>query len=546
MTRTDSSGRLSTALLLLGLVVSWEIVGENALVARGALPAPSAILVHLWSDRADYGPHILATVQSATIGFLVGNVVAIAAALIFVRLPLVEQLSRGFNIAIFAIPPIAIAPVLVLALKGDWPRIALAGLAVYFPTMTAMSVGLRDVDPRATDVVRAYGGGPNAILRWIRLRSSLPALLGGLQVAAPNAVLGAMLAEFGSGARWGLGTYLLGSLGRADPARLWGIGLVATVISGLAYAIPAIVAVLVTGRSRAVTIAPAPASLRSLQPTRPLTRMLVLLASILVPLLLWWALVAMSGLPSIVVKSPTGVFRYLVTDASAPSAQARLFVALATTIPLTIVGVAAGLIFAFGLATAGLLVPGVVRALMPVALVSQTMPLVALTPLLVLLLGRGTTVTMVITISVTFFPAFVTLARGFAMVPRAAFDLVRAYGGDGYQRLSLIAVPASLPYLFAAAKLAVPRALLGVMIAEWLATGGGLGDLLNRSRGTLDYGMIWSVAFVSVVLSIGLYQLIALAENLIGVGDLRMLKQSTMGKANSQRSDSDHARNAPP
>ena len=65
-------------------------------------------------------------------------------------------------------------------------------------------------------------------MRWVRLRSSLPALLGGLRVAAPNAVLGAILAEFGSGARWGLGTYLLGSLGRADPARLWGIGLVAT------------------------------------------------------------------------------------------------------------------------------------------------------------------------------------------------------------------------------------------------------------------------------------------------------------------------------
>ena len=79
-------------------------------------------------------------------------------------------------------------------------------------------------------------------MRWVRLRSSLPALLGGLRVAAPNAVLGAILAEFGSGARWGLGTYLLGSLGRADPARLWGIGLVATAIAGIAYGIVALIA----------------------------------------------------------------------------------------------------------------------------------------------------------------------------------------------------------------------------------------------------------------------------------------------------------------
>jgi len=507
--------KLPTALLLLAVVALWELAGEKALVAKGALPAPSAILVHFWADRTDYVPHVLATVQSAALGFLIGNLFAIVAAALFVRFAFIEQLSRGFNIAIFAVPPIAIAPVLVLALKGDWPRIVLAALAVYFPTMIAMSVGLRDTDPRAVDVVRAYGGGANAVLRWIQLRSSLPALLGGLQVAAPNAVLGAMLAEFGSGARWGLGTYLLGSLGRADPARLWGIGLVATLVSGLAYAIPAVLAVAVTGRSRAVTISPGVASVRSARSGRIAAQALVLAASVLVPLLLWWGLVAISGLSPILVKSPIGVFRYLVTDTSAASTQARLLAAVATTIPLTIGGIAVGLAFAFALATLGLLLPGVVRAFMPVALVSQTMPLVALTPLLVLLLGRGALVTMVITISVTFFPAFVTLSRGFATVPRAAFDLVRAYGGGGYRRLSLVAVPASLPYLFAAAKLAVPRALLGVMIAEWLATGGGLGDLLNRSRGYLDYGMIWSVAFVSVVLSIVLYQLVVLAERLL-------------------------------
>lgn len=58
----------------------------------------------------------------------------------------------------------------------------------------------------------------------------------------------------------------------------------------------------------------------------------------------------------------------------------------------------------------------------------------------------------------------------------------------------------------------VPRALLGVMIAEWLATGRGLGNLLNQSRGYLDFGMIWTVAFVSVLLSVVLYQLVVAIE----------------------------------
>ncbi len=117
-----------------------------------------------------------------------------------------------------------------------------------------------------------------------------------------------------------------------------------------------------------------------------------------------------------------------------------------------------------------------------------------------------------ITISVTFFPAFVTMAQGLLMVPRAALEVPRAYGASIFKQLRLVSVPSSLPYLFAATRLTAPRALLGVMIAEWLATGTGLGNLLNQSRGYLDYGMIWAVAVVSVLLSVLFYQSVVLVE----------------------------------
>lgn len=506
--------RLTTAFVIAAVLVAWQIAGAYDLVASGALPAPLEIAVRVWLDRHDYAPHILATVKSAFVGFVLGNVAAIGAAILFVRVPLAEQLARGINITIFALPPIAIVPVLVLAMEGDWPRITLAALAVYFPTMTAMSVGLRDVDPRIIDVVRAYGGGDNAVMRWVRLRSSLPALLGGLRLAAPNAVLGAMLAEFGSGARWGLGTYLLASLGRGEPDRLWGIGLIATAVAGIAYAIPALIGARIIGHSRAVTIAagavprPAPASRHDRA-----RRVLLLAGAIAAPFLLWWALVAWSGLPAMIVKSPWAVAEYLLSGPAAEGARSRLFTAAAETLPAALIGMAVGLLFAFLLAALGFLFPPIVHGLLPIALVTQSMPLVALTPLLVLLLGRGTAITIAITVSVTFFPAFVTLAQGLALVSPAAFELVRAYGGSGLKQLGLVGVPASLPYLFAAAKLTVPRALLGVMVAEWLATGGGLGGLLNQSRGYLDYAMIWTVAAVSVILSVAFYQLIALAES---------------------------------
>ncbi|MEZ5796790.1 MAG: ABC transporter permease subunit [Paracoccaceae bacterium] len=213
-----------------------------------------------------------------------------------------------------------------------------------------------------------------------------------------------------------------------------------------------------------------------------------------------------------IARTPWGVIDYLfLADASA-MARGKLALALAQTLPITLAGMVAGLGFAFLLAVCARMLPGFTRAFMPVALVTQTMPLVALTPLLVLIPGRGISVTLWITVSVTFFPAFVLMVQGIQRVPQSVLDLPRAYGASAWKELRMVSIPSALPYLFAATRLTVPRALLGVMIAEWLATGTGLGNLLNQSRGYLDYGMIWTVAAVSVCLSVAFYYAVLLVE----------------------------------
>lgn len=495
------------------ILVAWEIAGRLQLVASGALPAPSVVLIRLVADWGDYPNHIFATVYGAGAGFLIGNLIAVVAGMLFALFPLTSRVARGLNIAIFALPPIAISPILVLTLTDMTPRVVLAAIGCYFVTMTATVVGLTQVDARSVDLVRAYGGGKWTILKLVQWRSALPAILSGFRVAAPNAVLGSILAEFGGGGRWGLGVYLLGSLGRAEPDRLWGIGLVATLIAALAYGLFAVIASSITRSVQAVTV---PTSvLRSDEPgrVRPLwQRAALLLASIALPFALWWLLLALLHVPAMIAKTPPGLFDYLFLLPGAPVAQEKLLAALAQTLPMTFIGMAAGLGLAFALALCSQVWPAVVRAFMPVALVTQTMPLVALTPLLVLLLGRGPAVILWITISVTFFPAFVTMAQGLLMVPRVALDVPRAYGAGIFRQLRLVSIPSSLPYLFAATRLTAPRALLGVMIAEWLATGTGLGNLLNQSRGYLDYGMIWAVAVVSVLLSVLFYQAVVIVE----------------------------------
>lgn len=499
---------LRNALILL---IVWELVGRFGLVASGALPPPSAILARLWQDRADYPPHIAATLYASAAGFVIGNILAIGAGVIFALSPGMLRAFRGVNIAAFALPPIAIAPILALTMSGMAPRITLAALGVYFVSMTATVVGISQADSRAADVIRAYGGGRWPVLRMVQFRGAVPSILAGLRVAAPNAVLGAILAEFGGGGRWGLGTYLLGSLGQANPARLWGIGLIATAIAGLSYAGFALLSHRFLGSTRAVTLNTAVPTGRD-RAGPPGQRLLIALASVGLPFLLWWGFIWLSGAPAMIAKTPWDVVHYLFLSSASETAQTKLLHALAQTLPITFIGMAAGLGFAFLLAVMSKLFPRAIEAFMPVALVTQTMPLVALTPLLVLILGRGSTLTLWVTISVTFFPAFVTLAQGIALVPRSAEELPRAYGASRWTEMRMVTIPASLPYLFAATRLTVPRALLGVMIAEWLATGRGLGNLLNQSRGYLDYGMIWTVAAVSVILSVVFYQLVVMAE----------------------------------
>lgn len=512
---TDPKMRSMAATLAL-VLLAWEIVGRLKLVGQGALPAPSEILQQAWLDRADYPAHIWGTVRTSIAGFAIGNIIAIALGFLFASFPRIGRLMSGVNITIFAMPSIALVPILVIALQGDTPRVALSALSVYYPTMVATVLGLSHVDPRLCDLVRVYGGSRWKVLSTVRIRAGLPTLLSGLRVAAPAAVLGSLLAEFGSGGTAGLGTYLIGSLGRAEPSRLWGIGLTATAISGLAYLLVNLVARRHAQNTTSVTLQTgstpdAPAD------SLPLT-VLTVAGAVALPFCLWWACVALLsalGVSDVVLRTPLDVFSQLALADTAGDNLATIGSALASTLPFALAGMVAGLCVALVLATLGHFWRELENLLLPVSLVTQSMPLVALTPLVVLVFGRGAATILVITVSVTFFPAYVTISQGLALVPEAMRDLVRAYGGGRWRQYLLIALPSSLPHLCAATRLAAPRALLGVMIAEWLATGTGIGNLLNESRGMLDFSMIWSVSMIAIAIAVAFHLAVAALERAV-------------------------------
>ncbi|MCG1037844.1 ABC transporter permease subunit, partial [Polaribacter sp. DS7-9] len=137
-------------------------------------------------------------------------------------------------------------------------------------------------------------------------------------------------------------------------------------------------------------------------------------------------------------------------------------------------------------------VPGLERAAMPFAIILRSMPLVALTPLIVLLFGRGLFgVTVLITL-VTFFPTLVTVILGLRAAPEGAIDVIRASGGSPLSAALRVRLMYAVPAITASARIAIPAAVSGAMLAEWLATGDGLGNMITLAAVNADYFTLWS------------------------------------------------------
>lgn len=230
------------------LLVAWEILAVTVFHKPGSgVPTPTSVVSKFWSDYGAglYGKGIRQTMKEAVTGYLVANVLAVVLAVTFVQLPLVEKALLRVAIASYCLPIIAIGPILTTVLHGDAAKSTLAGLLVFFPTLVGVVVGLRSADPAALDVITAAGGGPWAQLFKVRLRAAIPSTFAALQVAAPSAILGAMVGEYLGAQPDGLGIMMVQAQASIETARIWGIGLLCTIAGGVAYLLTGVIGRLV-------------------------------------------------------------------------------------------------------------------------------------------------------------------------------------------------------------------------------------------------------------------------------------------------------------
>ncbi|WP_439124413.1 ABC transporter permease [Marivita sp.] len=499
------TGRADAWLGILLIVVGWEVAGR-LLTDAFVLAAPSQILLYLAEEWQLMLRALWVTLSNAAIGFVVGNLAALILAGLALIWPRSERVVTGLALLVFCLPLVATGPILrVFFGPGNGPQIVLAALAVYYTTLIPLLVGLRAAPDSWFDLVRSYGRGRLAALVHVRAMAALPYLFTGLQIAAPAAFLGAMVGEF-TGAERGMGVLTIRALRALDVEMTWALATVATAVAICAYiAIGALARRVLLEDPPVILATPAQnGALGASWRDAAIISLLILTA--------WAGAIWMFDLNPFFAKGPADVFDALILAPDALDTRAALVAALGETALFLIPGYIAGLVAGAGLAILLVLVPALSNTAMPMAIALRSVPIVTTAPLVVLLLGRGATGTIVLVAVMVFFPTLVACLHGLRQTPGQILDVFDSFAAGPFTRLIRVRIPAMLPAFFAAARMAVPASVLAVTVAEWLATGAGIGSLMALSASLSDYDMLWSsVVLVSVLSALG-YALVSIVE----------------------------------
>lgn len=185
---------------------------------------------------------------------------------------------------------------------------------------------------------------------------------------------------------------------------------------------------------------------------------------------------------------------------------------------------ATGLGFAIGTVAGILLAIGIVhsrtmeRSVMPWAIVSQTVPIVALAPMIVVVLYsvglQGLLPKAIISAYLSFFPVVVGMVKGLRAPDAMQIDQMRTWDASQWQVLTRLRLPASMPYLFASLKIAVAAALVGAIVGELPVQGGGLGARMLAGSYYGQTAQIWAALLLAAALAAGLVAAIGGAQRL--------------------------------
>jgi ABC-type nitrate/sulfonate/bicarbonate transport system permease component len=154
------------------------------------------------------------------------------------------------------------------------------------------------------------------------------------------------------------------------------------------------------------------------------------------------------------------------------------------------------------------------RAIYPLAMGAQAVPMIAIAPAIILWLGNGMAPKIFVTACLVFFPMLVNALRGLRSADVQVSELLFTLSASDWQRLTMVRLPAALPFVFGALKISACTCFVAAIVSEWIAADHGLGFLIVYAGTNYDTPVLWAAVVIASALSMGLFGIVVLAERL--------------------------------
>jgi len=233
--------RALPALGLIGLVVLWWAVVAGFDVKPFIAPSPMLVVETLVAKWPILWQNVIPTAIEAVGGFLLGNFAAILLATVFVHNKAIQEAFFPIAVMINTIPVVAKAPILVLLMgNGMEPKITIAALICFFPTLVNMVRGLEAVNPQSMELMRVLSASKSEVFFKLRLFNSLPYLFSALKIATSTSVIGAVVGEW-IGSTKGIGALIIQATYGFDSALLYAAVVMSSCLAGAFFLLIALI-----------------------------------------------------------------------------------------------------------------------------------------------------------------------------------------------------------------------------------------------------------------------------------------------------------------
>jgi NitT/TauT family transport system permease protein len=250
---------------------------------------------------------------------------------------------------------------------------------------------------------------------------------------------------------------------------------------------------------------------RVLQQLRRHGQYLFLPLILLLTLLVWEGIVRLGGYPPFILPSPANVYAKLVSTLREGLLWRHTRITLSEIGGGLVLGLFTATVLGYAMAKSHALE----RFLAPYVVASQSIPIVALAPLLVIWFGTGRLSKVLVCALTIFFPMLVNTIVGVRSVDPDLAALMRSLQATRWQTFAMLEVPSALPVLLGGLKVSVTLSVIGAVVGEFVAADRGLGFLINVARGNFDTSLMFVALLVLVTIALSLYLVVALTESML-------------------------------